>query len=357
MVVLLTCGVEKRGDNLVIKFYMECVNEKYLNVSEEVFKEAIELLFDIIFNPVVEENGFKKEYVESEKNTLRQLIEGKIDNKDQYALIKATETMFNGYPYSIYKYGYVEDLDQMNGANIYNYYKSVLDTSKIDIFISGDVDVAKIDAFLQEKLSTLNERNSSIVKNLEKTKSEVLYEKEIMDLKQAKVVIGLKNVSNIENYKAIGSVYNTVLGGSSNSKLFRNVREKESLAYSIGSMFLSPKKTIFIKGGIELEKIDKALDIIKIQLDDIKNGNVTDAELFDAKKYIVNSLLSINDSQAPLIDYYMSYVILEQEAKTIEEYIDDINKVDINDIKEFGNNLNMDTVYLLTAKNEKENEN
>lgn len=343
------CGVEKRGDNLVIKFYVESVNERYLGTNQKVLEMAISLVLDIVFNPLLENGNFKKEYVESEKNTIRQLIDSKVDNKDAYALTRATEIIFENYPYSIYKYGYVEDLQEINERNLYQYYKKIIDTAKIDIFISGDFNEFELKEKLTKELRNLDKRQDkvSIVHEVLGDKEKEKFEK--MDLQQTKLVIGLRTIMEKDNFKAIGTIYNTILGGSSNSKLFRNVREKESLAYSIGSMFIYPKKTILIKGGVEIAKTDRAIEIIKLQLKDIENGKFTLEDLNDAKKYIINSLISIKDNQSSMIDYYMSCILFEGTIKDIEKYIEEINLITREDVIEFANNIKIDTIYLLSS--------
>lgn len=106
------CGIEKTGDNHVIKFYLETLNDEFLPEKEELLKKSMNILFDIIFNPYVENEGFKEEYFQGEKENLKQLIEGKIDNKATYALDKCIEHMYQNEAYGLYKYGYVEDLEK-----------------------------------------------------------------------------------------------------------------------------------------------------------------------------------------------------------------------------------------------------
>lgn len=93
---------------------------------------------------------------------------------------------------------------------------------------------------------------------------------ESMQVSQGKLVISLDVDSKIENLSYVASVYNAILGGGANSRLFQNVREKESLAYTAGSSYLKPKNMIFIRCGIEIQNYNKALETIKVQLDDLK---------------------------------------------------------------------------------------
>lgn len=120
----LDSGIEKSGDNHVLKFYLESLNEDYLPKNEDLLKQSISVLLDIVFNPNINNNEFNKEYLEQEKNNLEQIINSKIDNKAMYALNRTIEEMYKGKPYGIYKYGYVEQLKEITASNLYEYYKN-----------------------------------------------------------------------------------------------------------------------------------------------------------------------------------------------------------------------------------------
>ena len=116
------CGIDKTGDNQVLKFYIESINDNYLpNVNENTLKTIIESLLDIAFNPYIENESFKEEYLEQEKNNLKRKIEGKKDNKAKYAIERCTEEMYKDKPFGLYKFGYIEDLDKIDGKNLYEY--------------------------------------------------------------------------------------------------------------------------------------------------------------------------------------------------------------------------------------------
>ena len=214
------CGIEKIGDNHVIKFYLESLNDNFIpkNDNNLIFKESIELLLDIIFNPLTENNKFKDEYVESEKNNIKLLIESKIDNKDQYALNRCIEEMYKDKPYGLYKYGYVEDLKQINSENLYNYYNELINTCKIDILVSGEVNKQEIIEIVKnnENIKALKERKPNFIVNNEQTEEkEQIQEKEIeekMDIGQGKLVIGLDIDLYDSNSKFPVSMYNVILG-------------------------------------------------------------------------------------------------------------------------------------------------
>ena len=346
------CGIEKTGDNHIIKFYLETINEAFLPEKEELDKKCIELLFDIILNPLVQNDGFKPEYLESEKKKLKQIIDGKIDNKRTYSFERCVEEMFKDEPYGLYKFGYVEDLEKITPQNLYQYYKELIKKCKIDIFVSGNLKDTDINNLIENnaEIKALEARTPEYVENKENSeKIPVREEKAVeekMQVGQGNLVIGLSSNSQIENEKFVMSVYNAILGGGANSKLFQNVREKNSLAYTAGSTFRRQKNTIFIRCGIEIENYQKALDTIKEQIEDMKNGNFTEEDIENAKKLIVSSVKGISSEQDTEITYYYGQE-LSDTFTTIDDYVTKINNVTKSNIEEVAKEIWINTVYFL----------
>ena len=281
------CGIEKSGNNQVIKFYVESLNDEYIPEKKDMIEESFNILFDIIFNPFIKENKFNKEYVEGEKNKLKKIIESKIDNKAGYAVDRCIEEMYKNKPYGLYKYGYIEDLENINEENLFNYYNELVKKCKIDIFISGKVDKENIDKVKNNELiKKLNERQPEYIKNGDSEKKETVETKvieESMDVMQGKLVLGLDILNISEEEKYAVSIYNIILGGSANSKLFQNVREKASLAYTAGSNYLRQKNNILIRCGIEIQNYQKAVEIIKQQLKDMEEEKFNEDDINNAK--------------------------------------------------------------------------
>ena len=259
----LDAGVEKTGDNQIIKFYLETLNDTFLPEKENLNKKAIELLLDLVFNPLAEDKKFKKEYVNSEKNTIKRLIEGRIDNKDMYAYTRCVEEMYKDKPYGIYKYGYIEDLEKINEENLYKDYKNLIEQAKIDIFVSGNFENDDIIKTINENANIieLKEREDKHIINTEETekkeKVEVNEISESKDVTQGKLVIGMDIDFNKPDAKYAMCLYNVILGESATSKMFQNVREKAGLAYTARSTYLRQKNNIFIRAGIELKTMKK----------------------------------------------------------------------------------------------------
>lgn len=346
------CGIEKTGDNHVLKFYLEALNDEYLPQKQELLKESLERLFDIILNPLIENEAFKEEYVQGEKENLKQIIEGKIDNKGYYALERCIEEMYQGKPYGTYKYGYVEDLEQITAKSLYDQYKKVIENCKIDIFISGALNQESVKLVKEnELLSKLNERKASYVVNNEETEKkdqdkETKTIEETMDIAQGKLVIGLNINEYSEKSKFVSLVYNAILGGTANSKMFQNVREKASLAYTASSGYLRQKNNIFIRCGIEVENYQKAVEIINKQLEDMQNGEFSDEDIDNAKNFIISTIRGITDEQDTEISYYLGQELSgnQLDFETYRKEIQDVTKQDVIDLAK---KITTDTIYFL----------
>lgn len=345
-------GIDKIGDNQVIKFYLETLNDSFLPTQENLTKKAIELLIDIILNPLVENNGFKKEYVVSEKNTIKRLIEGRIDNKDMYAYTKCIEAMYQNEPYGLYKYGYIEDLENINEKNLYETYLDLISKCKIDIFLSGDLEEQNTIELIKnnENIKKLQPREDIHIINSEenqiKQEVEVKTIQESKDVTQGKLVIGLDVNCNKPDSRYSTCIYNVILGESATSKMFQNVREKAGLAYSARSTYLRQKNNIFIRAGIEIENYEKALKIIEEQLDDMKKGKFTDEDIQNAKKYMISGIKTVQDEQDSEITYYLGQEISGKQV-SFEEYMDKINWISRDEIENIANSIKINTIYFL----------
>ena len=344
------CGLDKTGDNQVLKFYIESVNDNFLpKQSENILKESIQSLLEIVFNPYLENNCFKKEYIEQEKINLKQRIKGKIDNKARYALDRCIEEMYKDMPFGLFKFGYIEDLENIDEKNLYEYYKELINSCKIDIFVSGDIDEKIVEIINQNSnIIKLKQRKANyVVPKLEKKeKKEENIVTESMDVTQGKLLLGLDVNIDDEKLKYDTLLYNSILGGSANSKMFQNVREKAHLAYVASSSYLRYKSNIFVNCGIEIGNYEKALELIRKQIDDMKNGDFTDKDIDDAKTGIIANIKTISDEQDTELTYYFGQE-LSQNRTSIEEYEEKINNVSKDDIINVANKVTINTVYFL----------
>ena len=347
------CGIDKIGDNQVIKFYVETIRDEYTANIENLTEKALNLLLEIIFNPILENRYFREDYLKTEKERLKKIIESKIDDKDLYALENCINSMYNNEGFGIYKYGFLDEVDKITKENITEHYLKLIQTAKIDIFISGNMNENKIkNELLQnkniEKLIPrtenykLNNEFTEIKQKVEKAKEIV----ESMNVSQGKLVIGMDILSKQKNLQCVSLVYNAILGDGANSMLFKNVREKASLAYTARSNFVKQKLNIFIRCGIEIKNYKKALDIIVKQLDNIKSGNFVDEDIKNAKKYLISSIKAVSEEQDTEVIYYIGQEIAKTDID-LESYLKNIEAVTREEIIELANQVQINTIYFL----------
>ena len=344
------CGLDKTGDNQVFKFYIETINDEFLPQTEEqMWKMSLEKLFEVIFNPYTENGGFKPEYVEQEKNNIKQKIEGKIDSKARYALDRCVEEMYPDKPYGLYKLGYVEDLPQMNEKNLYEAYQNLINNCKIDILVSGNIEEDVKEFIIKnENIASLKEREPDFAgpkaEPRENTEEKVVTES--MEVTQGKLVLGLDVNLEKEDLKYDALVYNAILGGTANSKLFQNVREKAHLAYVASSSYLRFKNNIFINCGIEISNYEKALNLIKEQIEAMKKGDFSDEDIKNAKKNIISTIRLIEDEQDTGLAYYFGQELAKTNM-TPEKYMKRIESTKKDDIVNVANKVSINTIYFL----------
>ncbi len=358
------CGIDKSGDNIVLKFFIESINDEFLPKSNNNLIKSIDILLNIIFEPLVENNSFNKKYVETEKNNLEMIINSIKDNKDVFSYERCIELMYHGNGYGISKYGNIKDIKNINSQNLYKYYENLIRTAKIDIFISSNFENKEIEKYIinNKYFKNLNPRKEPIIiNNFKKEIKEILKQENIIrenyDVTQGKLQIGLDILPNdFEDFRFIAILYNAILGNGVNSKLFQIVREKEGLAYTTKSEYIVQKNNIIISCGIECKKFEKTLNLIKRLIDDMKCGDFSEEDLNKAKGYIISGIDSIDEEQDLQILYIFGQELSKLEM-SIDEYKERIKKVSIQEIKEFARYIQVNTVYFLEngGENDKNN--
>lgn len=338
-------SVNKKGERHVIRFTMEWAGD-YFSDNESTY-EVLDMLNEIIYNPLTDENSFDEKYVSQEKINLQDRIESKINNKRSYAINRCLEAMCKSEKYSLYQLGYVEDLEEIDGESLYAHYKNILKTSPIEIFYVGKYNneiVDYIKRFSNHERENIIEIPREVIINKASNKNMI---NEKMDVNQGKLVMGFRTGIPYEDnlYNAL-LIANDIFGGGPNSKLFRNVREKESLAYYTGSSVLKYKSIMLVDSGIDFDNYEQAVDIINDQLKSLKEGDFTEDDIEISKKSINTSINSIRDSLFLISEYFFSQTITE-DYRSLEEVISDLERVNKNEIVEAANSISLDTIYFM----------
>ncbi|WP_129596461.1 EF-P 5-aminopentanol modification-associated protein YfmF [Anaerophilus nitritogenes] len=346
------CDVAKKGERNIFQFYMKLPNGKYIE-DPEIFQKGMNILNEFINDPYKINGLLKNDYVNQEKENLKEKIEGRKNDKMKYAYDRCIEEMCKEEDYSLYVYGSIEDLEKLSEEELYKHYEKILHTSVVDICVVGDFNQEEMEKMIKKNIK-IDQKEVVLVERekIEYNPYEVKLIKEPMDVNQGKLSLGYRTNIPFESelYHPL-VVYSNILGGGPNSKLFRNVREKESLCYSIFSRVDKFKSLMLINAGIEFENYEKTLSLVKEQVSSMNQGEFSQEDIESAKKSIITSIRSMTDSPYMMSEFYYTQAISHNED-TIEEMIEKIKHVTKEDIIKVAQKIKLDTIYFLTGKEE-----
>lgn len=346
-------NVMKRGERHILQFGLDIANERFLSDTTPLLEQGIAFLSEIIKQPAMEGNGFVSQYIQTEKQNLRQRIESLIDDKMRYAAERCIQEMCKDEPYGLFNYGDIQHLEPINGKVLYETFLEMLRTAPIDVFVVGDVDVDDVTQLVASYL-TLERSDVQPISVTKVTKhvGDVRHVIDRLDVQQGKLNLGLRTQTSIadDDYVPL-MVYNGVLGGFPHSKLFVNVREKESLAYYAASRLESHKGLMTIQSGIEIDNFKRALNIIEEQLDDMRAGAISDVEIEKTQIMLSNQLREMQDRPHQLIDLYY-HGILSGKERSLQDFLTQIEKTRKKDLVDVAKKVTLDTVYFLRDRQE-----
>lgn len=338
--------VSKVGENQVLKIEVSCIDDRFSIDGESITNECLKLLFQMIFEPRLENGSFCSDDVESEKRLLAERLIAENSDKRTYAKNRCVEIMFENELYGIHRYGTVDAIEKITPEALYEAYNEVLKNSKILVCVSGG-NFSNVEELLEKYLSKENreiELNETLyVEECEDTK----YVKEQETVKQGKLVMGFRMgmKSEDDNYAA-RRVMVDLFGGSPHSKLFTVVREKMSLCYYCSAMMFRQKGVMLVQSGIESYNEEKAKNAILAQLEDIKNGNFSDDDIASSVKSLEDGFRSVSDSAESVASWFTSQ-ICAKEFLYPEDFIEQFKKVTREDIIRAAKSVTLDTVFML----------
>ena len=341
----------KIGEAQIFSASAQMLENKYAWDGTDILNETLDVLADVLANPIVINGAFNKDYVETEKTNAINEILAQVNDKGWYTYKKCIETMCKGERFAIDTRGEVEDVEKITAANLYDHYKHILANSAIEIFCVGRLADKKqylIDKFTEltgnfERSNAIEDYSTDVILK-DQPKGEIIEE---MEVNQGKLVMGFRTgMTNKDKDYANLILFNALYGASATSRLFENVRERLSLCYYCSSGIEAEKGIMTVQSGVEVENKQKAIDEIMRQLEEVKAGNFTDKEIDNAKMTIVNSYKGVYDGLGNISHWYLRQLI-KGDVKTPEEMIDAVNKAGRDGIISAANRLSLDTTYFL----------
>ena len=340
--------MRKKGEVQTTGLYADFLEDRY-SESEPVFAQMMEFVRELIFEPCSGPEGFVEEYVAGEKQNLANTIDAKVNEKRAYAVSRLLHHMCAGEAYAVPRLGEKETLEALTPDGLFGQWSQLLATSRMELFYLGHQPRDAVLEAMTRLTACLPERT-----DLTPAGTQVVLPRrpvqeitEIMDVTQGKLTLGLRTPITLldPRYPAL-VLLNAIYGAGMTSKLFLNIREKQSLCYYASSSLDKFKGIMVVGSGIEFEKYQVARDGILNQLELCRRGEITLDELEAARNYLISALHTGKDSPGRLDDYAIGQAIAGCSG-TMETLAEQIEAVTLDQVIEAANTLTLDTVYFL----------
>ena len=335
----LGANVVTKGKSHIININSICINQEYLPYKEDLIQRQIQLLNDIFFKPNASKTVFDQTMFERKKKELVERLINNQDDKFYYSLEKMFEYMGKGTCLGISSHGTIEDIKKIENEELFSYFKECIKNDQKHIYVVGNVDESIVHVF--EKCLSFEKNRKDLLEIIEK-----------QDVTQAKLNMGYRisvNYNHQNHYAFV--VFNAIFGGMSQSKLFKVVREKNSLCYYISSSYDAFNGVMVITAGIEGKDYHQTVQLIKEQLKEMQDGCFDQDDIDTAKLMIKNSMKKTNDE--PLSQVAVQYNRdITGKKETNEQYLEKIENVTYQDIVDVCQNIELDTIFLLKGRNE-----
>lgn len=334
------------GNYINTDFYLTVLNDKY--TEDGNFASSLEFLSEIMFNPDVENGKFNEEKLDIVKSTCRSALNSIKEDASNYSLIRMAEAFGEGEPISYRMMGYLEDLDDITGTSLYEFYLDMIKNDFVDIFVIGDISIKETTDLIKKyfKFDILKKLKMPFMVEEKKPRRSKLVFNEEIDNTQSKLAIGcrINGLSEYErNYPL--TLFNVIFGGCSDSKLFKEVREDNSLCYTIYSITNKLDNVLLIRAGIDKENYKKTVSLIEKNLKDMCNGKFDETDILMAKEYYNTALEEIEDSQSKIINNYLMMELINTDDIDVKR--EKMSKVTKSEIVKVAKKVTIDTIFCL----------
>lgn len=342
-------GCVKIGDSLLVKFTAEALSPKYTPNNEDTLDLCSQLLGEIIFAPKLSQNGsFEGEDFDIEKRQLLDSIDARINNKRGYAINRMLKEMCGDDPFGIPAEGYREDAEKITPRDLYELWQNLITNSPVYLTAVGEGAPDNFFNSMAEKFSRHNRNAKDYAPTFKAvTPSEIKEASDSMDVAQGKLVLGFRtDISSLEQDNLPLRMMIDIFGGAPYSRLFTEVREKQSLCYYCAARLFAVKGIVCVDSGVEFDRVEQAKEGILDQLEVMKKGRFDDSIILASKMGMKDAVKSAYDSPAELEGWYLSR-LFDKESLTPEEFVNRIDTITREDIIKAANSIKLDTVYLL----------
>lgn len=344
-------NVNKKGNLHWLNLSMNLVNDRYLENSH-VLKDAVDFVKEILFYPNIIDGKFEEETFQREKENLNAYYESVSEDKQAYSSLALQNLYFSqSEDQKIPSFGTIEDLEKETPESIAAYYQQMIQKDQVDIFVLGDVEESVVAGLFRALPFTDRAAGVADIFYAQSSRNVIEERSEQEPLAQSKLNLGYHTdvYYGDENYFAM-QIFNGVFGGFPHSKLFMNVREKENLAYYASSSIDTFRGLLTVQTGIDGKNRNQVLHLIAAELENIRQGNVTDLEIQQTKAMLKNQyLLSLDNASAVLENKYLDDLIPHLRLKD-DEWLRRMEAVTLADVQRVAKLVQLQAIFFLEGE-------
>lgn len=337
------------GNSIMLSFVLDFLNPRYCD--EGYLEEVISLPFELLLNPNVDNLEFDRRSFNIIKNRIKSDIESLKENASRYAFRRSLTLMDKDSPSSYYMTGYLSDLENITPSSLLDTYHRMLNDYICDIYIIGNLDMDKVVQLIKDKfkIKTIKDYKVNLyVDNKIRKKNLDICETGNYEQDSLVMIYNLDNLNKKERDYVI-QLYNIILGsGGLTSKLYKYLREENSLCYIVSSMYQKYDGLLLIYSGIDKKDKNKCLKLINKALQEMINGDFTDEELDNAKKAVISSIKMSEDTNGGIINNYLFNEL--DNLPLYDERVKEFKKISKKDVIEVAKKVKLNTIYLLSGE-------
>lgn len=353
---ILDADVSKYGAYQVLSLTLQAVDDRFALQKEEIAQQCAGLLCEILLRPNLENGEFPQQDVQLEREFLTDTIQSEINDKRSYAISQCTQSLFEGTPFAVKKYGYADAVKAITPQSAAQEYEKVLDSAAVEILFTGSGTADGARRVFAQAFSQMHRHPVTCVPApVAPMRHEGNEFSEEMDVRQGKLVLGFRIPQELtRRQKDATRMMCALYGGTPFSKLFLNVREKLSLCYYCAARYDRSSGTVLVDSGVEFANRDSAQKEILAQLHAVCRGDFTDEEQEQTLLAMKNSLRTIGDSLGATESWYLTQILSGGEIISTQQDIENLQELSREDLIEAAQRLQLDSVYFLTSKSGEE---
>lgn len=343
-------SITRLGSSVLLSFIMDFLNPKYC--EDGYLEEVIAMPFEMILNPNVTDGEFDRRSFNIIKNRIKSDIESLKENATRYAFRRSLSIMDDKSPSSYYMVGNLEDLDNITPESLVKSYNDILNNYICDIYVIGNLDMDEVVELIKKyfKINTIKEEklnlyvDNKVVKKYKDITEYGSYEQDSLVM-----IYNLDNFTKRERDFTI-HLYNLILGsGGLTSKLYRYLREENSLCYLVSSMYQKYDNLLLVYSGIDQKDKDKCVKLVNRAINEMIKGDFSDEEIDNAKKAVISSIKMSEDTNGGIINNFLFNDL--DNLPLYDERVKEFKTVTRDEIMEVARKVRLNTIYLLGGEN------